>query len=219
MKIAILSDIKSNVYALEEVLIDATKKKVDAVLNLGDSFYGPVSPRETYDLIRQSAFINICGDNDRKILEASLEQLEEDKLLKYVYNDLGEDVLYWIQELPFEKLIGEDFYMIHGTYYDDSDYLLEENGEKRDDKKIIELLDDIKSQFIFCSNNSNEKCIRLETGQIVLNPGSLGLDSSGNICQEATYAILDISDNGFEAKFVKVPYDYEKAIKSKKFKE
>ena len=64
MKIAILSDIHSNVYALQEVLSDATSKKVNAIVNLGDSFYGPIAPRETYNLIRQS---------QREIFEASLD--------------------------------------------------------------------------------------------------------------------------------------------------
>ena len=89
MKIAILSDIKSNVYALEEVIKDAKNKQVDVMLNLGDSFYGPIEPRATYDLIRENQFINIMGNEDRKILEASLAQLEENDTLRYVYNNLG----------------------------------------------------------------------------------------------------------------------------------
>ena len=40
MKIAILSDIKSNVYALQAVLDDIKTKQIDVMLNLGDSFYG-----------------------------------------------------------------------------------------------------------------------------------------------------------------------------------
>ena len=197
MKIAIISDIKSNVYALEKFLIDATNKKVDAIVNLGDSFYGDIQPKATYDLIRKSGLINICGNEDRKILEASLEELNENPLLKSVYEDLGEEVLYWIQDLPFEKLIGEDFYIIHGTYFSDSDYLLEdENNTPRSDEEIIKLLDDIKAKFIFCSNSEKAKCIKLNSEQIVINPGSLS--------KENTYSILDINDEEFEVKFIKI---------------
>ena len=146
MKIAILSDIKSNVYALEAVISDIKIKQVDAILNLGDSFYGPIEPKATYDLIRQNQFINLMGDEDRKILESTLDQLEKNETLRYTYNDLGDDVLYWIQELPFEKLIGEDFYMIHGTYLDDTVYMLEDitSGKAilRDDKRILEIMED-----------------------------------------------------------------------------
>lgn len=153
MQIAILSDIDSNVYALQELIKDIKSRNIEVVLNLGDMFYGPIAPRATYDLIRESKFINICGDQDRKILEASLDQLEKNPTLKYVYEDLGEEVLYWIQDLQFEKIIGGTYYMIHGTYFDDTQYLLEDvsSGEVklRSDEEIIRLTDNIETPFIF----------------------------------------------------------------------
>ena len=227
MKIAILSDIHANVYALQEVLIDATHHKVDAILNLGDSFYGPIAPRETYELIRQSQLINICGNQDREILEASLEQLEANPTLKYVYEDLGEDVLYWIQDLPFEKLIGKDFYMIHGTYFDDTQYLLEDvsSGEAklRDESKIIELLDDITSKFIFCGHSHLPHCVNLNTEQVIINPGSVGLQAYKestpndhiieNHTPQASYVILSIENTEYNIELRRVDYDFEAAAK------
>lgn len=227
MKIAVLSDIHGNIYALKEVLNDIKRNAVDVTINLGDSFYGPIKPRETYDLIRESAFINILGNQDREILEASLEQLQSNDTLKFVYNDLGEDVLYWIQEQPFEKLIGEDFYLIHGTYFDDSQYLLEEIKEGklqlREDSEIIKLLDDIKSKFIFCGHSHTPRCLTLSTGQIVINPGSVGLQAYGeekpsyhrveNNSPDATYIILTIEEDKFNIELKKVAYDFESAAK------
>ncbi len=206
MKLAVISNIKSNINALKAVLQSIKNNNVDVVINLGDSFLGDIEPRQTYELIRESNFINLCGDKDRYILEASLAQLQEDKTLNYTYNDLGEDVLYWIQELPFEKLIGEDFYMVHGTYFNDMDSLLEEeiNGKivLREEKKILELTDNIKSKFIFCSNTSQARCINLSTGQVVISGGSVHND----VTNEASYVILDINDNEFEIKLNKVPF-------------
>ena len=225
MKIAILSDIKSNVYALKEVLMDAKNNDVDVLLNLGDSFYGPIAPKATYDLIRQNEFITLLGDEDRKILEASLDQLENNDTLKYVYNDLGDEVLYWIQELPFEKLIGNDFYMIHGTYQDDSLYMLEDisSGKAvlRDDNKILEILDDIKSKFVFCGNSCTPRCVNLSSGQVVINPGSVGIQALSkeepnkhiieNNSIEASYVILTIDDEKYDIELRKVAYDFESA--------
>ena len=211
MKIAILSDIKSNVYALEAVIEDIKNKNIEVVLNLGDMFYGPIDPRATYDLIRENKFINILGDEDREILEASLAQLEENDTLRYVYNDLGEDVLYWIQELQFEKIIGGTYYMIHGTYFNDKDSLLEEVKDKksylRTDEEIIKLTDNIKAPFIFCGNSLDAKFHKLNTGQIVINPGSVGMK------KEALYSILSIEENQYNLEQIKVIYDYEKAVK------
>jgi len=225
MKIAILSDIKSNVYALEAVLEDIKTRSVDAILNLGDSFYGPIEPRATYDLIRKSQFITICGNEDRKILESSLAQLEENETLRYTYNQLGDDVLYWIQDLPFEKLIGADYYMIHGTYMDDSLYMLEdvETGKPilKDDKKILEIIDDIKSTFVMCGNSGIPRCASLSSGQVVINPGTVGLQAFKsdipnkhiieNNTPDASYVILTVEDNKYGVEPLRVPYDYEKA--------
>lgn len=225
MKIAVLSDIKSNVYALEAVIKDAKSKHADVMINLGDSFYGPIAPRATYDLLQENKFITVCGNEDRGILEASLEQLEENKIMKYVYEDLGEEVLYWIQALPFEKFVGEDVYITHGTQHDDSVYLLEDmtSGKPvlRDDKKILELLDDVESKFVFCGHSHTPRCINLSTSQIVINPGSVGLQAYEsevpcehkieNNTPDASYVILDIQDDEYNIELVKVAYDYEKA--------
>lgn len=218
MKIAVISDIRSNIYALEAVLDDIKNRNVDVVLNLGDSFYGAIAPKESYNLIRKSSFINICGDKDREILEASLAQLEENNLLKYVYSDLGEEVLYFIQDLPFEKLIGEDFYMIHGTYFNDMDSLFKgiSNNKQREDSEIIKLTDDIKSNFIFCSNSNEAKVITLNTGQVVITPGNLGVSMDNEIVKDASYAILSIEENQYEVQLLKVNYDYMNALEKAK---
>jgi len=225
MKIAILSDIKSNVYALEAVIKDAKEKQVDVMLNLGDSFYGPIAPRATFELIKQNQFITICGNEDRKILESTPAQLEENDTLRYVFNDLNDDILYWIQDLPFEKLIGSDYYMIHGTYQDDSISMLEDviNGTTilRDDKKILEILDDITSKFVLCGNSCIPRCLNLSSGQVVINPGSVGLQAFKetypaeyvveNNTPDASYVVLNIEEDKFAIELIKVAYDFEKA--------
>ncbi|XPV70137.1 MAG: metallophosphoesterase family protein [Halarcobacter sp.] len=227
MQIAILSDIDSNVYALQELIKDIKSRNIEVVLNLGDMFYGPIAPRATYDLIRESKFINICGDQDRKILEASLDQLEKNPTLKYVYEDLGEEVLYWIQDLQFEKIIGGTYYMIHGTYFDDTQYLLEDvsSGEVklRSDEEIIRLTDNIETPFIFCGHSHLPRVHKLNTGQIVINPGSVGLQAyedelptkhkMENHTPDASYTILTVEDNQYSIEQVRVAYDFEKAAK------
>ncbi|WP_320034126.1 metallophosphoesterase family protein [Halarcobacter sp.] len=225
MQIAILSDIHSNVYALQEVIKDIRNRNIEVVLNLGDMFYGPIEPRATYELIRDNKFINICGNQDREILEASLAQLQENPTLKYVYEDLGEEVLYWIQELQFEKIIGGTYYMVHGTYFDDTQYLLEDVSEGtvklRSDEEIIKLTDNIETPFIFCAHSHLPRIHKLNSGQIVINPGSVGLQAykeelptkhkMENNTPDAAYTILTIEDNQYNIEQVRVAYDFEKA--------
>lgn len=227
MQIAILSDIHSNIYALQEVIKDIKSRDIEVVLNLGDMFYGPIEPKATYELIRENKFINICGNQDREILEASLDQLEKNPTLRYTYENLGEEVLYWIQDLQFEKIIGGTYYMIHGTYFDDSQYLLEDisNGEVtlRRDKEIIKLTDNIEVPFIFCGHSHLPRVHKLNTGQIVINPGSVGLQAyedelpikhkMQNHTPDAAYTILTVEENQYSIEQVRVAYDYEKAAR------
>jgi len=61
MRIAILADIHGNSWALSKVLEDIEKKKPDLIVNLGDSLYGPLNPKETFDLIKSRKIISISG--------------------------------------------------------------------------------------------------------------------------------------------------------------
>jgi len=195
------------------------------MLNLGDSFYGPIEPKKTYELLKDNQFISLCGNEDRKILEATPAQLEENNTLRYVYNDLNDDILHWIQDLPFEKLIGSDYYMIHGTYQDDSTYMLEDVNSGipilREDKKILEIIDDITSKFVLCGNSCIPRCTNLSSGQVAINPGSVGLQAFKdsypvdhiveNNTADASYVILTVDDDQYGIELVKVAYDFEKA--------
>jgi len=226
MKIAILSDIKSNVYALQAVIQDAKSKKVDTIINLGDSFYGPIAPRACFDLLKEHKIISICGDEDRKILEASLAQLEKDKILKFVYEDLKEEALYWIQDLGFEKFLNKDIYFTHGTQHDDSKYLLEDVRKGvntlRNESDIIKLIDDVEAKFVLCGHSLKTRCINLSNGQVVMSPGSVGLQAVykeepvshkiENGYTQATYIVLELEGNAYNLSLNKVEYDYSKAI-------
>jgi predicted phosphodiesterase len=45
MRVAVISDIHGNAFALEAVLADIDQQAPDAILNLGDHFYGPLDSR------------------------------------------------------------------------------------------------------------------------------------------------------------------------------
>jgi predicted phosphodiesterase len=59
MKIAVLSDIHGNVWALQAVLDDAKRRAVEKFINLGDILYGPLKPRETFELLQTIDVIEI----------------------------------------------------------------------------------------------------------------------------------------------------------------
>ncbi len=68
--IAIISDIHSNLAALEAVLADIEARKCDRILCLGDIVgYGP-NPSECVDLLRRRSDVTIMGNHDEAIFQS-----------------------------------------------------------------------------------------------------------------------------------------------------
>ena len=100
-RLAILADIHANIWALEAVLAHAEGNAVDAMVNLGDSLYGPLKPRATYErLMEEQVLVTIQGNQDRLIYEAGERDLAAIPTLAYVIRDLGEEPIHWLNELP-----------------------------------------------------------------------------------------------------------------------
>ncbi|MBJ8008544.1 metallophosphoesterase family protein [Bacillus cereus] len=60
-KIAIISDIYGNSHALKAVLKDISRRKVEMIINLGDSVYGPLDPLGTIGILMSNEMIHIKG--------------------------------------------------------------------------------------------------------------------------------------------------------------
>ena len=89
--IAAISDIHSNVFALEAVLADIKARSVDQIVNLGDILYGPIAPQATYDLLmaHQDEIITIRGNQDRQIYAATMTEMANNATLNFIIEDLS----------------------------------------------------------------------------------------------------------------------------------
>ncbi|GAA0818248.1 metallophosphoesterase family protein [Colwellia asteriadis] len=230
MKIAVLSDIHSNVFALDAVIKDLTKHSVDLKANLGDILYGPVAPKFTYELLMEHDFITISGNQDRQIYQSTEEEIELNPTMQFILNDLGSKPLAWMKSLPFDKQVNEDVYFCHGTPKSDLIYLLEDVSKGyallRSDSEIIDLLAGQKSKLVCCGHTHTPRSVSLSTGQLIVNPGSVGLQaytdeepvlhSMENFNHHASYSIVEKIDSEWIVQNIKVPYDYQRAVNESK---
>ncbi|WP_037940756.1 metallophosphoesterase family protein [Sulfurospirillum arcachonense] len=227
IKIAILSDIHGNIFALEEVYKNAKSKGVDKFINLGDIFYGPIEPKKTYDFLKEHDFITISGNQDRFLLEVDKQAISQNPTIKFVLDELGSEGLEWIKKLDFDLHVDKDIYICHGTPSNDEEYLLETFDKTiKEDKEIKNSLKDIDKSVILCGHSHKPRLIKLSSGQIVINPGSVGLPAYNddvpvkhtmqNYYPHASYAILEKSKFGWNVDFVKVAYDVKSAVESTK---
>lgn len=228
-KFAVLSDIHSNVFALDAVVKHAKSRGVTRFINLGDILYGPIAPKETYEYLRKLNALTISGNQDRQIYQATQQEIESNPTMAFILRDLGEAPLLWMEELPFDLQVNGEIYACHGTPSSDLIYLLEniETGkpEVRSDHEILELLNGVSAPIILCGHTHIPRCVELSTGQIVINPGSVGLQayqdaeprvhSMQNYSSKASYTILSKKNDGnWDTEFHRVSYDVSKAAEA-----
>lgn len=230
MKFAVLSDIHSNVFALEAVIDDANRHGAEQMLNLGDIFYGPIAPKATYDLLKKYDFITIKGNQDRQLYEVTEEEISNNPTLQFVIEDLGEEPLAWVKSLPFDHQVNNEIYMCHGSPTNDLEYLLEniKTGVPcmRTDREILASLSGQSADVILCGHTHIPRTVEVTSGQLIINPGSVGLPSytddeptvhsMENYSHHASYSIIEKNQAGWMIKQMKVPYNYQRAVKKAK---
>ena len=220
---AVVADIHGNIRALEAVLEDIKNRGINHILNIGDSLYGPLAPRETYERIMQYNMISISGNEDRIIWEND----HDNETLKFVRGSLDNNAIEWLRNLPKIRELDIGLVMFHGTPRSDEKYLLQKvnaNGiQNRTAKGISIILSDYSSTLYLCAHDHCPGSIMLENGALVVNPGSVGLQAYTddtphphkieNGSPHARYAIISQDEAGWYVNFIIVEYDWEKAAR------
>lgn len=224
MKLAVLSDIHGNYWALCNVLRDIEKRKPDLIINLGDSLYGPLKPNDTFKLIQSYDIISVSGNQDRMIVE-NPDKVSANRTLKYVIDDLDNAAINWLEALPKTYLIEKLIYSFHGTPNSDTTYLLEKLQDGyiaiNDDSIIEGFLKDIDAKIILCGHSHTSRIIQASQ-RLIVNPGSVGLqaydddlpvyhkiESNNNL---AKYCVIDISNTNILIEQICIDYDIDKAV-------
>ncbi|SIN94465.1 metallophosphoesterase family protein [Halodesulfovibrio marinisediminis] len=226
MKLAVISDIHSNVYALEAVLNDIAKRGADRIVNLGDTLYGPIAPKATYNLITSSDVTSICGNQDRMLHEVTHKEFAANPTLQFVLGDLGNAPIDWLKTLPFDCQVNRQIYACHGSPTNDLTYLMEDvsSGEARvrSDSEILQLVDGQNSSVILCGHTHIPRVVELSTGQLIVNAGSVGLPaftddqptvhSMETYSSHASYTMLETNSDGWNIQQMKIPYPVQDAV-------
>jgi putative phosphoesterase len=222
-RIAILSDIHGNLPALEAVMTDLQTRPVDMTVALGDLVSGPLWPAETADLLMRQNWIYVAGNHDRQLVRKDSATFgPTDELANTVITPSQRD---WLRSLAPSRTILGDIVLFHGTPVDDTGYLTEEISHGRTHlssrKDMENRLKGYAQRVFLCGHTHIPRDIRLTTGQVIVNPGSVGLPAyfdphpEPHIVEtgspDARYAILTISDTGTQVDFITVPYDSDKA--------
>ena len=205
MKIALISDIHSNIEALKSVLEDIEKKGIKKIYCLGDMLGYLNKPNEVVDLVRERGIESILGNNDEDI---AFENFKDDGTKKWTYKTLTPENIRFIKNLKKDITIsveGNKIKMVHGSPSSSREYLRE--GEENTQKVLLSLGEDI-----LVVAHTHLPYIDFYNNKMIINCGSVG---KPKFCSpNASYAILSAENEEVIAEIVEVEYDVESTIAS-----
>lgn len=228
MRLALISDVHSNVHALEQVLAQLDREGVDLILNLGDLVGYNAHPNECVEMLQRPGLLNLAGNHDLALLNVELAQyfnIIAYQAIIWAREQVRPELLEFVQNLPLTR-DGENYVACHGTPTSPDSYI----NYHFQGKKVLKMLNKgLRVRVCFFGHTHRRalwyRDIRgkvalqpIVPGKILLernwhyliNPGSVGQPRDGN--PEAAYAIFD--DQEFSIEYQSVPYDVAAAQQS-----
>ncbi|MET3495805.1 metallophosphoesterase family protein [Variovorax boronicumulans] len=220
MRIAIVSDIHGNLPALEAVVEDIARRGSDAVVNLGDSLSGPLMPLETARFLMAQHWVHLAGNHERQLL--SLPSARRGASDAFAHARLGAKEFEWMASLGHSLRLSPEVLLCHGTPASDLEYFLETvepaNFRAATQAEIDARLGEVDAELIACGHTHVPRVARAAGGQLIVNPGSVGLPAYDDVhpyphavetgSPNARYAIVDKRDGDWTCRLISVPYDH-----------
>lgn len=225
MKLAAISDIHGNIFALDAVLQDIDSQGVDFIVNLGDIVSGGLCPAETADRLLPLNLQTIKGNHERQLLETPPEKMRLSD--SHAHKQLSPEHVNWLRNMPAERRLHDEILMVHGVPGDDRVYLLEEVTEsgvrQSSHSRVNKYVENLDVSLILCGHTHIPRSFELNSGCLIVNPGSVGLQAydderpffhkmeSGS--PHARYAILEKRKDKWAIEFHKVVYNWDEAVR------
>ncbi len=124
MRIAIISDVHSNIEALSEVVKVIEELRADRVVCLGDVVGYGASPNECCRIVKDLAEVTLLGNHDAAVagrMDYSFYYDAARQALDWSASVLDDENLTWLKSLPYTYRIG-DVGFCHGSPVDPKAY-------------------------------------------------------------------------------------------------
>jgi putative phosphoesterase len=214
MRVAVISDIHSNIYALEAVLEDIATRNIDRIFCAGDLVGYTPYPNEVIEKIRSKEIPTVQGNydeavgNEKAVCGCDHETERGQKIagasMNFTVVETSEENKKFLRELPeqLEFNLGEyEVLLVHGSPRRLNEYLYAGS------EQIEEVLAEVDADILVCGH-THLPYHRLIAGQHVINVGSVGKPKHGN--PNSIYTIIEVDKGQVTTEFIEVSYPVEK---------
>jgi predicted phosphodiesterase len=210
MKAAIISDIHSNLEALQAVIKDVKKRRIKKIFCLGDLVGYGANPNECVELCMKEAKILVAGNHDWATV---------DKTDISVFNPVAAEAIRWTQK-HIKKAHAGSLKKLHLSQEVDNIFLVHASPQQPTEWSYLFTLEDFKKQFeyfktqvcfvghshipsaVFQDDNEYTDFLRdstfplIDGRKYIINVGSVG--QPRDLDPRACYAIYDGNNRSIE---------------------
>jgi diadenosine tetraphosphatase ApaH/serine/threonine PP2A family protein phosphatase len=202
MRVAIISDIHSNLEALTVAFHDIGRRSVDRIVCLGDIVGYGASPRECLALVREATGDIVMGNHDQAAFDASVESSFNSyarEAIRWTRAQLSADEQAFLRSLPL-SLSFDNLLFVHST-----PRIPEEWGYIFSSLEARSFDDDFAERVCFVGHSHRPFVYAMDpalrgpyrpTERYIINPGSIGQPRDGDT--RLSYGLLDTVAGSYE---------------------
>ena len=212
MKIAVISDIHGNIYALMRTLEDIEDNKVDTIICLGDLVgYGP-HPNEVISMIKRRNILCLKGNYDASVVDGSYTYIRENSInsfsLPWAVDELRAANKFYLNTLPTSLTLefeDKKILFLHGSPNAINEYLLEGNDN------TASIMENLKEDALVCAH-THIPSIKKFGNKLFINDGSIGKPKIGR--PNPTYCLIEVEKNKpIKAEIKEITYEVKRIVK------
>lgn len=220
MKIGIITDIHSNIQALNAILNEFDKLNVERIICCGDIIGIGINPEETVQTLlkRKEMLIAVRGNHEQYLLKGLPKEIHDDKRKmseqeienhKWNHSKLSDQSINFLRSLEISQNIelgGKLFYIVH--------YPQQANGTYKKHIKNPSAMDNVEmfkenDADIFLYGHTHTFSVNNIDNKWYINTGSLGCPMDSNM---ARAGLLEINDGKIKFKSINVEYNVKEII-------
>jgi predicted phosphodiesterase len=227
MRIAFISDIHSNIEALQAVLEEIDTEDISTIINLGDLVGYNASPKECVEFVQQRRIVSILGNHDRAAVEPKFAEgfnIIAHRAVRWSAEALLPEHKQFLQKLEHTRVLWDRYLIFHGAPGNPDAYIIYLFQAKKAFNYMRKKTAGVRVGFFghthqcaVWQRDVRGKVSNLELSQdtllldpeqmYLINPGSVGQPRNRN--WKASYIIFDTDPETIQ--FKSVSYDLHSA--------